>query len=99
LDAGRPLPLALSQARIFGPRQGLLERASPRFSAAALARLLCAAAACDGVAKGLKRADWPAEPWDAVRRLVLMSLHFSHGAVSAGRGRKRGALALGAEVQ
>ena len=85
LDAGQPMPMALSQARLFGPRQSLIERAVPRFSAAAIGRLLQAAAACDGVAKGLVRPDWPLEPWAALRRWVLMSLHFSSAAAAAGR--------------
>ncbi len=93
LDDGRPMPMALSEARIFGPRQALIERAVPRLSAAALNRLLSAAAACDGVAKGLRRTDWPAEPWDAVRRLLLMTLHFSRSADRASP-RRRLPLAL-----
>lgn len=90
---GRPLPLALSELRIFGPRQGLLERALPRFSAAALTRLLLAARTADGVIKGLRRDDWPEDPWQALRRLVLMTLHFSRAA-EGGRERRRQPLAL-----
>lgn len=84
LDAGKPMPMALSEARLWGPRQALIERAVARFSAAALNRLLMAAAVCDGVAKGLPRADWPAEAWSALRRLVLMVLHFSRPAAPRG---------------
>jgi len=36
-----------------------------------------AAAVCDGVAKGLRRPDWPEDPWAALRRLVLMTMHFT----------------------
>ncbi|MFY8086721.1 MAG: DNA polymerase III subunit delta [Rubrivivax sp.] len=103
LDAGKPLPMALADARLWGPRQTLIERAVPRFSAAALQRLLMAAAVCDGVAKGLKRPDWPAEPWEALRRLALMALHFSRPAAAprtaAAPGARRLPLALPASPQ
>jgi DNA polymerase-3 subunit delta len=93
VDAGQPLPLALSQARIFGAgRAALVERAVSRFGGAALARLLVAAAACDGVVKGLRRDDWPADPWQALRRLVLMVLHVAQS--GAGRRTRRAALLL-----
>jgi DNA polymerase-3 subunit delta len=29
---------------------------------------------CDGLCKGLRQPDWPAEPWDALRRLLLLCL-------------------------
>ena len=45
----------------------------------AIARLLVAASHCDGIAKGLVRPDWPEDPWDALRRLALMTLHFTRG--------------------
>ena len=38
------------------------------------ARLVSAASECDGVLKGLRHPQWPVEPWDALRRLVLMML-------------------------
>jgi DNA polymerase-3 subunit delta len=41
-------------------------------SDAALARLLEAAQVCDGLVKGLKHPDWPLDPWQALKRLVLM---------------------------
>ncbi|MBL8328886.1 MAG: DNA polymerase III subunit delta [Rubrivivax sp.] len=99
LDDGRPMPLALSEARLFGPRQALVERAVPRFSASALSRLLSAAAVCDGVAKGLAREDWPQDAWAAVRRLVLMTLHFSRArGERASGGRRAAALVLPASL-
>jgi DNA polymerase III subunit delta len=101
LDEGRPMPLALSEARLFGPRQALVERAVGRFSGAALSRLLSAAAVCDGVAKGLVREDWPQDAWEAVRRLVLMALHFSRAAERGsdkGSARRRLPLALPANL-
>ncbi|MET0382095.1 MAG: DNA polymerase III subunit delta [Burkholderiaceae bacterium] len=71
---GRPMPMALREARIWGARERLFERALPRLSAPMAARLVGAASECDGVLKGLKHPQWPAEPWDALRRLVLMML-------------------------
>ena len=72
LDAGRPLPLAMQEARVWGARQRALERAVPRFGAASLVRLVAAASTCDGITKGLPRPQWPAEAWDALRHLVLL---------------------------
>ena len=71
---GKPLPMALREARIWGARERLFERALPRLSGPMAARLVSAASECDGVLKGLRHPQWPAEPWDALRRLVLMML-------------------------
>ena len=38
----------------------------------AVAHLLEAAQVCDGLVKGLRHPDWPADPWDGLKRLVLM---------------------------
>ncbi len=80
---GQPLPLALREARVWGPRERLIERALPQFTEAALARLLDAASVCDGLVKGLRHADWPADPWQALHKLVLMLLQ--HTAPAAPR--------------
>ncbi len=72
LDGGRPLPLALREARVWGAKERLFERVLPQLSDPDLARLLDAASTCDGLVKGLRDAAWPPEPWDALRRLVLM---------------------------
>lgn len=97
-DEGQPLPMAMSAARVWGPRQRLIERALPRLSARALSRLVVAASLCDGIVKGLRRPDWPEDPWQALQRLVLMTLHFTaadHAASAAGSGaRRRAPLAL-----
>jgi DNA polymerase-3 subunit delta len=42
---------------------------------------------CDGLVKGLKHPDWPQEPWDALKRLVLMLVQQTAALPSAGRGR------------
>jgi DNA polymerase-3 subunit delta len=74
LDAGQPLPMALRSARVWGVREKLFERVLPRLSGHQTAHLLHAAQACDGLCKGLRLPDWPEEPWDALQRLVLMTL-------------------------
>ena len=74
LADGKPLPLALREARIWGARERLFERALPRLRPAVALRLVEAASECDGVLKGLRHPQWPTEPWDALRRLVLMML-------------------------
>ena len=97
LDEGRPMPAALAQARLFGPRQQLVERAVPRFAGPVLRRLLLAASICDAIAKGLPRGDWPAEPWDAVQRLLLMVLQAARSPARTERQGRR-PLALGPAV-
>jgi len=89
LEAGKPLPLALKDARVWGAKEKLLERVLPLLSGHQAARLLDAASVVDGITKGLKHPDWPHEPWQALRRWVLMMLQ-----VSASQGRTRLRLAL-----
>lgn len=74
IDGGTPLPMALREARVWGAREKLFERAVPRLSATDLAKLVQAASTCDGVVKGLRHPQWPQQPWDALRSLVLMTL-------------------------
>ncbi|HOM14308.1 MAG TPA: DNA polymerase III subunit delta [Rubrivivax sp.] len=71
---GQPLPLALREARVWGQREKLFERALPMLSAAALQQLVQAASVCDGLVKGLRQPDWPDDAWDGLRRLVLLLL-------------------------
>lgn len=70
--AGKPLPMALREQRVWGVREKLFERLVPRLDAHTLARLVSAAAICDGVVKGLKHPQWPDDPWAALQRLALM---------------------------
>ena len=72
LVAGRPLPLALREARVWGAKERIFERALTLLSETTLAHLLDAAQVCDGLVKGLKHPDWPLDPWDGLKRLVLM---------------------------
>ncbi|MBB3640093.1 DNA polymerase III subunit delta [Variovorax atrisoli] len=72
MAAGRPLPMALRENRIWGPRERAFERVLPRLDDRMLARLLRAAHVVDGIVKGLKQPDWPASGWQALQRLALM---------------------------
>jgi DNA polymerase-3 subunit delta len=72
LDGGRPLPLALREARVWGAKEKLLERLAPRVSAADCAALVSAAQTVDGIAKGLRHPAWPLDAWAALKRLALM---------------------------
>ena len=72
VDAGRPLPLALREARVWGLKEKLFERVLPQLADHQLAHWLEAASVCDGLVKGLRHPGWPLDPWDALRRLVLM---------------------------
>jgi DNA polymerase-3 subunit delta len=83
LQAGKPLPLALREARVWGAKERLFERVAPFINDPAVARLLEAAQHCDGLVKGLKHPDWPPEPWDGLRRLVLMALECTTAATRA----------------
>lgn len=71
MAAGRPLPMALREQRVWGIKERLFERVLPRLSPAALARLLHGAHAVDGIVKGLKVPDWPTDGWQALQRLAL----------------------------
>ena len=70
--AGRPLPMALRENRIWGAKERLFERVLPLLSTVTVAELVEAAAVCDGLVKGLRHPDWPADPWNGLRRLLLM---------------------------
>src|SRR5205085_2151894 len=89
IGAGKPLPLALREARVWGVKERLFERAVPLFTDDAVAQLLHAAQVCDGLVKGLKHPDWPLDPWEGLKRLVLMMLQSTSTstAPTAARGR------------
>lgn len=69
---GTPVAMALRDLRVWGAKEKLVERVAPQLDAAQLDALLAAAQICDGLVKGLRHPDWPAEPWAGLRRLVLM---------------------------
>jgi DNA polymerase-3 subunit delta len=77
LDDGKPLPLALREARLWGVKERLFERAVPLLAGYQVQHLVEAASICDGLVKGLRHPDWPDDAWAGLRRLVLMMLQAS----------------------
>lgn len=71
LDAGRPLPVALRENRVWGMKERLMERALPGLTTGQVARWLDDAHTVDGIVKGLKVPDWPADPWLALNQLAI----------------------------
>jgi len=67
---GKPLPLALREQRVWGAREKRFERVLPRLALAQLERWLLGAHTVDGIVKGLRHPDWPADPWQALGRLA-----------------------------
>ncbi len=88
---GKPLPMALREQRVWGMKEKLFERVLPGFSDHALAHLVEAAQVCDGLVKGLKHPGWPLDPWEGLKRLMLLLLQ--HTSSSPGT-RRRVLLAL-----
>ncbi len=72
INAGRPMPMALRENRIWGIKEKLYERVLPGITDTTLANLLTAAHKVDGIVKGLKQPDWPASGWQALHRLAGM---------------------------
>jgi DNA polymerase-3 subunit delta len=71
MGRGSPLPMALREQRVWGAKERLFERVLPRLTDAALSNLLQSAHQVDGIVKGLKQADWPGNPWQALHRLAM----------------------------
>jgi len=71
LNAGKPLPVALRENRVWGPKERLFGPVLAHASDAQLARLLQSAHTVDGIVKGLKVPDWPQDAWQALSRLAL----------------------------
>ena len=69
--AGKALPMALRENRVWGPRERLFERVLPRLKSGTLDKLLVSAHQVDGIVKGLKVPDWPNDSWQALQRLAL----------------------------
>ncbi|MFI4929126.1 MAG: DNA polymerase III subunit delta [Burkholderiales bacterium] len=72
LSQGKPMPVALREARVWGAKERLYERLVPLLSDHTLAHWLEAASVCDGLIKGLKHPHWPLDAWDGLKRLALM---------------------------
>jgi DNA polymerase-3 subunit delta len=90
LDDGKPIPMALKEARVWGLKEKLFERVLPALADHQLAHLLDGASICDGIVKGLKHPEWPQEPWAALRQLALGILQASQ--MGAAKSRVRLAL-------
>ena len=88
IAAGRPLPMALREARVWGSKERLMERAVPLFTDSAVAALLQAAQVCDGLVKGLRHPDWPTDAWDGLKRLVLMTVQHTVAAANSAGARR-----------
>jgi DNA polymerase III subunit delta len=70
MDEGKPLPMALQEARVWGIKQKLYERLLPRISGLDASNLLHAAHEADGIVKGLKAPQWPTDPWLVLHQLA-----------------------------
>jgi DNA polymerase-3 subunit delta len=71
MTAGRPLPMALREQRVWGLKERLFERVLPRLTTTSLDNLLHSAHLVDGIVKGLKAPDWPTDGWQALQRLAF----------------------------
>ena len=69
--AGKPLPMALREQRVWGPREKRFERLLPRITLSQLEQWLMQAHQVDGVIKGLRQPTWPHDPWEALLALAL----------------------------
>jgi DNA polymerase-3 subunit delta len=71
MGAGRPLPVALREQRVWGVKEKLFERVLPRLTTTALENLLHGAHVVDGIVKGLKAPGWPTDGWQALHKLAM----------------------------
>jgi len=89
--AGRPLPVALREQRVWGLKERLFERVLPRLTAGTLDNLLQSAHLVDGIVKGLKVPDWPVDGWQALHRLAFALCRECLAPAGAGRPSGQGA--------
>ncbi len=90
MAAGKPLPMALREQRVWGLKERLFERVLPRLTPLALDGLLHAAHQVDGIVKGLKAPGWPTDGWQALQRLAMdLCVACAPGAVPAAAARPR----------
>ena len=69
--SGKALGMALREQRVWGNKEALYERAVPRLSSGFLDAQLANVQVLDGIVKGLKQANWPSEPWAALRHTAM----------------------------
>ena len=68
---GRPLGVLLKEARIWGPKERMMEPALRRITLATLERALQEAAQVDKMIKGLRAKAFAGDAWDAMLHLAL----------------------------
>ena len=68
---GRPLGVVLKEARIWGPRERLMEPALRRISVGALESAMRDAAQVDKMIKGLRAKAFAGDAWDAMLQLAM----------------------------
>ena len=85
IAAGRPMPMALRENRVWGIKEKLYERVLPNLGETTLSNLLTAAHKVDGIVKGLKQPDWPISGWQALHRLAGMMCTQCAGPVTGRR--------------
>ena len=68
---GRPLGVLLKEARIWGPKERMMEPALRRVSLATLGKALQDAAQVDKMVKGLRSKAFAGDAWDAMLQLAL----------------------------
>ena len=71
-SAGKALPMALRENRVWGPRERLMERVLPTLQTKQLAQWVVLAHAVDGVVKGLPQDDLPKAPWRALHHMATL---------------------------
>lgn len=71
VQAGRPMPMALREQRVWGAKEKRYERVLGRLPLAQLAQWVQDAHTVDGLVKGLKHPDWPDDPWQALQQLAM----------------------------
>ncbi len=76
--AGRPLPVALRENRIWGIKEKLFENLLPRLETAQLEAWLKAMHELDGLVKGLRLPHWPREPWAGLRQMAIEVAKAAH---------------------
>ncbi|MCG2595728.1 DNA polymerase III subunit delta [Ramlibacter sp. XY19] len=86
MAAGRPLPMALREQRVWGVKEKLFERVLPRLTPIMLDNLLHGAHLVDGIVKGLKAPGWPADGWQALHKLAMGLCLECAGKPAAARG-------------
>ena len=72
-------------SRAWGAKERVLERAAGLVGDATVAHWLEAAHVCDGLVKGLPHPDWPADPWQGLKRLVLLMVEATARLPAGGR--------------